>query len=188
MSVAGQDIRITKTHMALTKTLTELLEKKSFQKITVNDICQGAMVSRSTFYKHFEDKYKLMLFCLQAERQRLDGAVQSISLREYIHMSLTSVFERRKVFRNLLKAEIDMELFSMFQNFYYDCFSDVLTATEQQGIKRAGSIPLLASFYSSGLTGMVIWWIEQDFSVDIEEMAACQYSLLSDLLPDLLTP
>ena len=55
MLSTGQDIRITKTHMALSKTLMDLLEKKSFQKITVNDICQDAMVSRSTFYMHFED-------------------------------------------------------------------------------------------------------------------------------------
>jgi len=29
---------------------------------------------------------------------------------------------------------------------------------------------------------MTIWWIEHDFSIDIEEMAACQYNLLSNLI------
>ena len=101
-----QDIRITKSHMALSRTLLELLEKKSFQKITVNDICQGAIVSRSTFYMHFEYKYQLMLFCLREERQRFDEAIQGISPGD--------------IFHNFFKAEIDMELFIMFKNFFHD--------------------------------------------------------------------
>jgi putative transcriptional regulator len=36
------------------------LRTKSFAKITVNDICDTAMVSRSTFYTHFEDKFFLL--------------------------------------------------------------------------------------------------------------------------------
>lgn len=182
MPGTGQDIRITKTHTALSKTLMELLEKKSFQKITVNDICQSAMVSRSTFYVHFEDKYQLMLFCLKTERQRLDNAAQSMELRNYFHMVLTSVYERKKTFHNFLQAEIDIELFNMFRNFFHDYFSDILITCEQQGIKLAGPIPLLAAYYENGLAGMIIWWIEHNCTVPIEEMVSCLYNLLSDVL------
>jgi len=181
MSSTGEDIRITKTHMALSRTLLELLERKSFQKITVNDICQCAMVSRSTFYLHFEDKYKLMLFCLQTERQRLDEAAQSMELRDYIQMVLTSICERKKVFRNFLQAEINIELFNMLKTFFYDYSCDILTIVERQSAKLAGPVPLLSAYYASGFAGMVIWWIEQDFSIPIEEIAACLCNLFSDL-------
>jgi len=46
-----------------------------------------------------------------------------------------------------------------------------------------GSIPPSAVYDANGLAGMIIWWIEQDFSVTVEEMADYQYYLLSDLLP-----
>ena len=182
MTDTGHDIRITKTHMALSKTLMDLLEKKRFPKITVNDICQGAMVSRSTFYMHFEDKYKLMLFCLQEERQRFDEAAQSMAPRDILHVVLSSVYERKKVFHNFFNAEIDMELFNMFRNFFHDFVAEDLTKLEQQGMKLPGPIPPSAAYYASGLAGMTIWWIEHDFSIDIEEMAACQYNLLSNLI------
>jgi len=183
MLSTGQDIRITKTHMALSKTLMDLLEKKSFQKITVNDICQDAMVSRSTFYMHFEDKYQLMLFCLQKERQRFDEAAQSMAPRDMLHAILSSVCERKKIFYNFFKAEIDMEFFNMFKNFFYDFISENLTKLEQKEVKLPGPIPPLVAYYANGLAGMTIWWIENDFSLPIDEMVICQYNLLSDILP-----
>ena len=36
------------------------LSERSFNDITVNDICQRAMVHRTTFYKHYPDKYTLL--------------------------------------------------------------------------------------------------------------------------------
>lgn len=35
-------------------TLTDLLHKKPFQKISVNELCETAGVSRSTFYANFD--------------------------------------------------------------------------------------------------------------------------------------
>jgi len=184
MPAIGQDIRITKTHMALSKALMDLLEKKSFQKITVNDICQLAMVSRSTFYLHFEDKYHLMLFCLKSVRQKLDEAVRSMELRDYLRMVMDSVYERKKALRTLHQAEIDIELINMFRSFFHDYFSDIITECEKQDVRLPGPIPLVAAYYANGLTGMVIWWIEHNFSISAEEISACQYNLLSDLIPD----
>ena len=182
MPGTGQDIRITKTRIALSRTLLELLEKKSFQKITVNDICQSALVSRSTFYMHFEDKYQLMLFCLQKERQRFDEAVQGIAPHDIFRMISSTVYERKNIFHNFFKAEIDMELFDMFKNFFHDFIAEALAKLAKQGMKLPGPIPPSAAYYASGLAGVTIWWIEQGFSMTIEEMAACQYNLLSDLI------
>ena len=52
------DLRILKTHKALCETFSTLLEEKKFEEITVNELCQRAMVRRATFYKHFADKYE----------------------------------------------------------------------------------------------------------------------------------
>lgn len=183
MTGKSQDIRITKTHMALSNTLIELLEKKSFKKITVNDICQSAMVSRSTFYMHFEDKYQLMLFCLQRERKQLDEISQGMELNDFLHFVLNSIYERKKVFYNFLHAEIDMELINMLKNFFHEYYSDILTLCEQQGVKLAGSIPIIAAYYENGFAGTIIWWIEQNYSVSVEEMVSCMCNLLPDISP-----
>ena len=43
----------------------ELLSKKLFSKITINDISEASMINRSTFYLHFLDKYDLLAKFLQ---------------------------------------------------------------------------------------------------------------------------
>lgn len=55
-----EDLRITKTKRDLRYAIVELLKTNQFEKITVGDICEKAMVNRMTFYKHFNDKYDLL--------------------------------------------------------------------------------------------------------------------------------
>ena len=45
---------------ALITTFSDLLETKSFENITIQDLCEKANVRRSTFYRHFNDKYDLL--------------------------------------------------------------------------------------------------------------------------------
>ncbi len=58
------DLRVKKTYKALTDSLDELLRHKTFNEITVNEICDNAMVGRGTFYKHFSDKYDFLSFVM----------------------------------------------------------------------------------------------------------------------------
>ena len=55
-----------RTHTLLLRALSDLLQEKPFDEIRVKDLCQRAMVHRSTFYAHFEDKRHLLTFGMQA--------------------------------------------------------------------------------------------------------------------------
>lgn len=56
----AQDIRIKKTKQNIEKALLALLNKKEFRSITIGNICEEALTSRSTFYLHYLDKYDLL--------------------------------------------------------------------------------------------------------------------------------
>lgn len=56
----GEDVRVYKTKKNISNTLITLLNEKEFGRITTKDICIHAMVSKSTFYSHFADKYDLL--------------------------------------------------------------------------------------------------------------------------------
>ncbi|HEX8995148.1 MAG TPA: TetR family transcriptional regulator [Ktedonobacterales bacterium] len=62
MSVAPNpaDPRVRRTRQLLQQAFRELLERQSFESITVQDIAERATVNRATFYAHFEDKYALL--------------------------------------------------------------------------------------------------------------------------------
>lgn len=49
-----------RTDEAIQKAFFSLLEKKDFHKITASDIIRVSGVNRSTFYRHYVDKYEIL--------------------------------------------------------------------------------------------------------------------------------
>ena len=49
------DLRIQKTEQAIKNAFIELRSTKSLEKITVKELCELAMINKSTFYSHYED-------------------------------------------------------------------------------------------------------------------------------------
>jgi AcrR family transcriptional regulator len=61
------DPRIRRTRLLLQDALVQLLKKKGFDEISVQDIAEEATINRATFYAHYADKYAL-LECVTASR------------------------------------------------------------------------------------------------------------------------
>lgn len=53
------DLRVIKTRKNIQQTFISLLQQKSFERITIQNILDGALINRTTFYKHYQDKYDL---------------------------------------------------------------------------------------------------------------------------------
>ena len=59
-----------KTNTAVKKQLiavaaNKLARENEFDSITVDMICQCAQISRSSFYRLFQDKYDILMWCEQ---------------------------------------------------------------------------------------------------------------------------
>ena len=59
------DLRQKKTRRLLVEALAQLLTERPFQELSVVDICRRAMVHRTTFYAHFNDKQELLHYLLE---------------------------------------------------------------------------------------------------------------------------
>ncbi len=55
-----QNPQFLRTDKAIKQALINLLRVKPFEKITVQDILDETPVTRSTFYKHYHDKYEIV--------------------------------------------------------------------------------------------------------------------------------
>src|SRR5579862_8584332 len=55
-----EDLRVRRTRKLLQQAFIELTVEKGFAALTVSDITERAMVNRSTFYRHYLDKYDLL--------------------------------------------------------------------------------------------------------------------------------
>src|ERR1700689_3926953 len=55
-----RDPRIRRTRKLLQGALGSLMQSKSFDEISVQDIAEAATVNRATFYDHYTDKFALL--------------------------------------------------------------------------------------------------------------------------------
>jgi AcrR family transcriptional regulator len=55
-----RDPRIRRTRQLLQGALRALMQSKSFEEISVQDIAEAATVNRATFYDHYADKFALL--------------------------------------------------------------------------------------------------------------------------------
>jgi AcrR family transcriptional regulator len=166
------------TRKILAEHLISMLENQNFKKITVNDICQHAMISRSAFYLHFEDKYSLLRYCMDMELLRWDEVMQRSDFHSYLVFVLDDILKKRNFYNNTLVRAQDHELYAMF----FTSFSHFFTTTLEKLLAQEQELPcpasIISAFYVGGITCSIIQWIKKDFDISVEEMARCQENLL----------
>lgn len=75
------DLRIQKTEQAIKNAFIELRAKKPLEKITVKELCELALINKSTFYTHYEDIYALSE---AMEQETVESIIRSIDhLKDY---------------------------------------------------------------------------------------------------------
>ena len=111
------DKRIIKTKKTIKAALVGILQEIPFEKITVAEICRRGIVSRITFYTHYEDKYAL------AEEMFSDYIVEADV--DYHDLQRANNPENRAVqgYINLLDAILQM---------YYDNYPFFSRTTAQE--------------------------------------------------------
>lgn len=181
------DLRIRRTHKLLFDSLTSLLTEKSFDDIRISDICDKAMVHRTTFYKHFEDKYQLLDFLLRQlikdfEEKSLQYTPIDNTKQYYTNLFrllLEHMCENRKMYSiGLLNNGSAMKL---LQKIVLQCIKSKLENDEKNGIKFIVPIDVIAEFYSPALVYSAGEWLEEGMPISIDQMV--QYC---DIIADTL--
>jgi len=60
MSQPVENVRVRRTRKLLRDALVELIEERGFDRLTVGEITERAMVSRAAFYRNYNDKFHLV--------------------------------------------------------------------------------------------------------------------------------
>lgn len=97
MQKNNEDLRIKRTRKLLSTALFDIMTEKDFSKISVNEICDKAMVHRATFYNHFKDKADLLNYTLDEIQETLfEKSVQS-----------SGEYSGKQTYMNLISCVID---------------------------------------------------------------------------------
>ncbi len=95
------DLRVVKTMKQIDQALLSCLSDTPFDKITVEQLCQAALINRSTFYKYYTSKYDLMDRYLE---RALEGFWRQVDVA-FVNASPETIHDLlyQKSFENTLK-------------------------------------------------------------------------------------
>ena len=175
---------IAKTRYLLAEAMMRLLEKQGFRKISVRDICNESMVSRSAFYMHFVDKYQLLEYCLDRLMEWQAEHSQITTLEEQMLRMLDTIQTNSRILHNVFMAELDPEVIGLFEKLFRKMVDGWVSQMKFMKQDAKNPMPMVMAFYAGGLANVVICWIREDFATPKEELAHCQSRLMLRLLAD----
>ena len=97
LPIQEEHVSVRRTYLLLMKALLDLLAEMPFEKISLTDICRVSMVSRSTFYRYFEDKYDLVNWYFQSGITRFLVELSAYSSWNALLAALETYFLENKL-------------------------------------------------------------------------------------------
>jgi len=165
------DLRVKRTHTLLWRALEELLTQQgqSFSTITVNQICEKAMVHRTTFYKHFEDKYDLLSLGLS----RSHDEFLKNNLKERVTKPFQTIdkINKESLLENMMLNQREDTHFQTYINQHMkDRLKLDFIELAESGTTFTVPIEIIAEFYSGVISSLCTWWFQNGKTVPAEQM------------------
>lgn len=173
-----QDLRIRRTHKLLVDALKSLLTEQSFDEIHITDICERAMIHRTTFYKHFLDKYDLLSFALkdlQLSFEEKSKPMEDFSdEKEYFlnlfHQTLEYISDHKKMYLIGLKHLKNDSAIKILYSSVTENIHAKLESCRKKGTVYKVPTELIAEFYVGALFSIADWWIDKEMPVSMEKL------------------
>lgn len=175
--------------------LISLLKKKSFEYITVKELCETAGVNRSTFYLHYETigdllnetaRYLLndFLSYFSADAQSVALNISECELSElvficdkYLTPYLTYIKDNKEVFGTVLSHNKTFGFESVYKRLFENIFNPILNRFDYPPKDRQ----YVMMYYLNGINAIVVEWIRNGCDKSIEEISriisVCIYGL-----------
>lgn len=184
------DLRIKKTYLALYNAFTSLLEEKRFEDVTLNELCERAMIRRTTFYKHFADKYEYLSFYMKETsasfRDQLPpDLVSQKSLDSFLCMCrelLRFIEKHNKMVKNVVTSNMFPVFIScLAEQITDDILYDLKKRPTSQNMKPAQQEDI-AAFYAGGIVNLLRLYLNRGDDIDEDAFVASVALLLSNNL------
>lgn len=90
------------TKNALADSLKRIMASTPFERITIQSICDGAQISRRTFYQHFFDKYELLNWMFLNDYRKQNSGERPDNIWEIYLNTCRYIYQDQQVYRNAL--------------------------------------------------------------------------------------
>ncbi len=174
------DRRIQKSKQAILDAFVELMARKEFEKITINEIAEYANVNRGTVYLHYADKYDLLDQCIETSLTQLtkycsEEAVSTNSPKA----SIASTFEYMEKNAFLYTTLLTAKGVPAFRNQLLKMMQQSLDEQiDMGGINQGISKDVLVNFVTSAAVGVLEWWFINSMPYSAKDITEQLWELL----------
>jgi AcrR family transcriptional regulator len=158
------DLRIQRTRSLLSNALVALMQEKSIDKITVQEVLDRATVGRSTFYLHYCDKDDLFLCVLEDGLEMWSTALLRKQEKSYRVAPVAEFFmhvgDAKKLYRALVDSERIHAFFELAQGYFARGISRRL---KDMGLKNLLQSEMDARSHALAgtLLSLLKWWLDR---------------------------
>lgn len=177
------DRRIARTRSALHSALHQKMHEMPWDQISIQQLCDAADVSRSTFYMHFDNKQQLLDFAFVMLEEELKAPYETRGLRshgtfEFLPHLINHVERNCDLFRTNSRSPTGFAIFNRFK-----LVVDQLIKHEMQhnGMIGNNSREEIA-FVSGGIFAILDLWNQTGCKTPVETLTHQIDSLVSRFL------
>ncbi|MCL1696571.1 MULTISPECIES: TetR/AcrR family transcriptional regulator [unclassified Lysinibacillus] len=163
-----------RTQILIKEAFIELLKERPFSSITINHICDKAMIHRSTFYRYYDDKFELFHDATNSiaidlfkqmqgydlERTLFEEVIDYIDANRALFLNITIKNNNHELYDKLIQLGAEILLENSKKN------NDLLS----NKIRNSKYPIVLCDFYCSGYFEIVKRWINNDYPYSKEEL------------------
>lgn len=176
------DRRVRKTKMQLLNALTNLMQEKSINEITVREVADVADINRGTFYLHYKDVYDMVE---QLERELFEQVCEVFSKHPVEELSISPLPMLIDVYQfHANNAPLFKVLFGKNGSEAFTSRMDgmvkerALTMCMEKN-KDDKNFEYFYSFISSGFLNLISNWLETGMKESPEQMAILTEKMIS---------
>jgi AcrR family transcriptional regulator len=194
MTQNSNDLRARRTRKLLRDALLELIEERGFDATTVEELAERAMVSRSAFYRYYQDKYDLAEQIFEEAMSALLNAVGDLGQEHPAEIWVT-FFEHIAHYERLYRALLGSKGSPWFVRKMRAALSDL--------VKERGRLPhgpdasarsahtssdeFVPDIVSAMFVETITWWLEHGRPSTPKEIATRAALLASALFKEAST-
>ncbi|HEX2584672.1 MAG TPA: TetR/AcrR family transcriptional regulator [Steroidobacteraceae bacterium] len=177
---ASIDRRVVKTKLALRDALLALMSTRSWDDISIREICDRANVGRSTFYLRYQSKEDMLADSLETLRNFLLSTAAESGRKEFPFLRglLEHIAEQRAVFKTIIGRRGGHRVAIKFKEMVRQLIEAEL---KQYGHPVAKS-HWLSSYLTGGFFEVMSWWVDSSKAPPIAEMERRFDVLMSQIL------
>jgi AcrR family transcriptional regulator len=163
LSLPVENVRIRRTRKLLRDALIELIEEHGFDRLTVGEICERAMVSRAAFYRNYRDKFQLVEQIFEEAIGTLLGTIADDGTQS-AQERWVGFFEHIDQYHRLYGALLGKSGSPWFANTMRSTLADMVK--EHLPLPDSPTAPASAELVPTVLAAMFVqaitWWLEHD--------------------------